>query len=141
MRLQDFKREAQRRGHFFDNSANAAQAWARSWGLTYHSLLWAYKEYTIGDLRWKGGKVRLRHGSYDSVSCYINGEPVSEYRFKKALETFDLPELTAEEQAYIEAQEKALKEQMTTQAMRRKTSRRKRRTDDSNWPTLNFAVA
>lgn len=39
MTLQDFKCEAQRRGNYYDNSANAAEHWAKTWGLTYHSLL------------------------------------------------------------------------------------------------------
>lgn len=105
MTLQEFKREAQRRGHFFDNSASASQAWARSWGLTFHSSLWFYKEYTLGNMRWKGGQIRLRHGSYRSVSCYINDEPVSEYRFNKALENFKAPVLTTEERAYIKQEQ------------------------------------
>ena len=34
MTLQEFKCETQRRGHNYDNSANAAAHWAKSWGLT-----------------------------------------------------------------------------------------------------------
>ena len=33
MTLQEFKSEAQRRGNYYDNSANAAEHWAKSWGL------------------------------------------------------------------------------------------------------------
>lgn len=104
MTLQEFKREAQRRGNYYDNSANAAEHWAKSWGLTYHSLLWYYKSYTIGNMTWKGGKVRLRHGSYQSIDCFIGDKQVSEYRFKKALESFVLPPLTSEERQHIEAE-------------------------------------
>ena len=105
MTLQEFNCEAQRRGNYYDNSAHAAEHWAKTWGLTYHSLLWYYKRYTIGNLTWKGGKVRLRHGSYQRVECFIGKEQVSEYRFKKALESFVTPPLTDEEKRYIEAEQ------------------------------------
>ena len=108
MTLQEFKREAQRRGNYYDNSANAAAHWAKSWGLTYHSLLWYYKSYTIGNMTWKGGRVRLRHGSCQSVDCFIGDEQVSEYRFKKALESFVFPPLTKEEEQHIEAEQQRL---------------------------------
>lgn len=137
MTLQDFKCEAQRRGNYYDNSANAAAHWAKSWGLTYHSLLWYYKSYTIGNLTWKGGKVRLRHGSYQSVDCFIGDEPVSEYRFKKTLESFVLPPLTDEEKQHIEAEQQRL-----DAIMRIKASRRKNRRQEVNIRqlSLNFAV-
>jgi hypothetical protein len=123
MTLQEFKCEAQRRGNYYDNSANAAEHWAKTWGLTYHSLLWYYKSYTIGNLTWKGGKVRLRHGSYQSVDCFIGDEPVSEYRFKKALESFVLPPLTDEEKEHIEAEQQRLDAIMRIKASRRKNRR------------------
>lgn len=57
MTLQEFKCEAQRRGHNYDNSANAAAHWAKSWGLTYHSLLWFLRELhrrQFDTERWQG---------------------------------------------------------------------------------------
>lgn len=128
MTLQEFKREAQRRGHFFDYSENAAANWAKSWGLTYHSLLWYYKDYKLGNMEWKGGKVRLRHGSYQSTECYINGEYVSEYRFKKELEKFVAPELTNEERRYIEEQDAKVEAYLRAARMRAKrTNNRKKK--------------
>lgn len=138
MKLRDFQNEAQRRGHFYDNHASAAEHWAKSWGLTYHSLLWFYKEYEIGNMRWKGGQVRLRHGSYRSVSCYIGGEFVSEYRFKKALETFEFPPLTDDEQRYIAERQK--QSEMEIKAMKTRL-RRRRGTDTSLQLSLNFTMA
>lgn len=134
MTIQEFKREAQRRGHFFDNSANAAKALARSWGMTYHSDLWFYKEYTMGNMKWKGGPVRHRHGSYSSIYCYIDGHLVSEYRFRKALESFEAPALTNEERNYIEQQQARIAAELALAA-------RRRRTGNSRQLTLNFDVA
>lgn len=142
MTFNDFKREAQRRGHFFDNKDNASAAWAKSWGLTYHSHLWFYKEYTLGNMRWKGGSVRLRHGSYRSVDCFIGDEQVSEYRFKKALETFEAPALTTEEQEYINKQNSWAEQQLAKVLARcSRPSRRKRKQYDSRQLTFQFASA
>lgn len=139
MTLKDFQFEAQRRGHFYDNSASASEYWAKTWGLTYHSLLWFYKEYEVGNLKWKGGQVRLRHGSYRSVDCYIDGEPVSEYRFKKALTTFEFSPLTDDEQRYISERQKQAEEAI--KAMKAHRVRRNRKTDDSLQLSLDFAMA
>lgn len=140
MTLHEFKSEAQRRGNCYDNSANAAVHFAKSWGLTYHSLLWYYKRYTIGNMTWKGGKVRLRHGSYQSVDCFIGDERVSEYRFKKALESFVFPPLTDDELQYIEAERQRMDSIM--REVKFKASRRKhrRREVDTSQLTFNFAV-
>ena len=140
MTLLEFKREAQRRGNYYDNSTNAAAHWDKSWGLTYHSLLWYYKSYTIGNMTWKGGKVRLRHGSYQSVDCFIGDEQVSEYRFKKALESFVAPPLTDEEKRYIEAEQQrldAIMREMSIKASRRKNRRQE---VDIRQLSFNFAV-
>lgn len=139
MNLRDFQLEAQRRGHFFDNSASASDHWAKTWGLTYHSLLWFYKEYEIGNMRWKGGKVRLRHGSYRSVECFIDGECVSEYRFRNALETFEFPPLTDDEQQFIEDRQKQIEERI--RVMKTQRIRHRRGTDNSLQLELNFAIA
>lgn len=140
MDLKEFKCEAQRRGHFYDNSESASEHWAKTWGLTYHSLLWFYKDYKLGNMEWKGGKVRLRHGSYQSTECYIDGELVSEYRFKKALASFKVPELTKEEQAYIDNKEAELEAYLKTIRMRAKrtNSRKKKKTIEE--PLLPFVA-
>ena len=140
MTLQEFKSEAERRGNCYDNSVNAAAHFAKSWGLTYHSLLWHYKRYTIGNMTWKGGKVRHRHGSYQSVDCFIGDEQVSEYRFKKALESFEFPPLTDEEQQYIEAEQQPM--DAIIREAKFKASRRKyrRREVDTRQLMFDFAV-
>ena len=140
MTLQEFKREAERRGNCYDNSANAAAHFAKSWGLTYHSLLWHYKRYTIGNMTWKGGKVRHRHGSYQSVDCFIGDEQVSEYRFKKALESFVFPPLTDEERQYIEAEQQRLDAVMREESMKERRRRHRRHEVDARQLSFNFAV-
>ena len=140
MTLLEFKREAQRRGNYYDNSANAAAHWTKSWGLTYHSLLWYYKSYTIGNMTWKGGRVRLRHRSYQSVDCFIGDEQVSEYRFKKALETFVLPPLTDEERQHIEAEQQRLDAIMREDRMKASRRKNRRQEVDTRQLLLNFAV-
>lgn len=127
MELYEFKAIAERRGHMYDNTPAASAEWARTWGLSYHSRLWRYKQYKLGNMEWKGGKVVLRHGSYKSVSCYIDGEPVSEYRFKKALATFKAPEVTPEEQAYMDARQAARDAELATYWARRHDREQKRK--------------
>lgn len=104
MDLRQFKREAMRRGNFIDNKPAAMAYWATCWGLGYHDRLWAYKSYKVGNMCYQSGPVMLRHGHYTNTICTIDGEAVSEYRFKKALATFHAPELTPEERAYIDSQ-------------------------------------
>ena len=140
MTLQEFKSEAQRRGNYYDNSENAAVHFAKSWGLTYHSLLWYYKRYTIGNMTWKGGKVRLRHGSYQSVDCFIGDEQVSEYRFKKVLESFVFPPLTDEELQYIEAERQRMDAIMREAKFKVSRRKHRRREVDTLQLMFNFAV-
>ncbi len=147
MTLDQFKREAIHRGNFEDNTANAMKYWATCWGLGYHSMLWCYKKYTVGNLTYQAGPVRLRHGSYRSVSCYIGDEAVSEYRFKKALATFEAPAITPEEQQRIAKREQEmeasyqayLKRQQSRQA--RSAARRRSNRNSADWPTLPFTAA
>ena len=102
MDLREFKREAMRRGHYYDNKPAAMAYWAKCWGLGYHSELWAYKSYQVGNFSYQSGPVALRHGKYTNTVCKINGEAVSEYQFRKALATFCAPDLTPDERAYID---------------------------------------
>lgn len=106
MTLKEFKTEAQQRGNYFDNSENAAHEWAKSWGLTWWRLVWFYKEFRVGGMVYRSGMWRGRHGGHTVTECTIDGEAVSKYRFEKALATFTAPEMTAEEKARREAQER-----------------------------------
>lgn len=116
MNIKIFKRIAAERGNYVDNTAAANKEWSRTWGLSFHSLLWAWKQYTVGNMTWKGGRVHLRHGSYMSVDCFIDGKPVSEYRFKKALVDFTAPDPTADELAYMHEQEELREAEWKRQA-------------------------
>lgn len=91
-------------------------------------------------MTWKGGKVRLRHGSYQSVDCFIGDEQVSEYRFKKALESFVLPPLTSEEKQYIEAEQQRLDAVMREESMKARRRRHRRHEVDTRQLSFNFAV-
>lgn len=147
MTLNQFKAEATRRGNYEDNTANAMKYWATCWGLGYHSQLWCYKKYTVGNMTYKAGPVRLRHGSYRSVSCYINGESVSEYRFKKALESFVAPVETADELERIAERDRKIEESyrlwMQKQQSRQAKTASRRKANSSqaiDWPRLPFSM-
>ena len=81
--------------------------------------------------------IRLRHGSYRNVDCFIGDEQVSEFRFRKALESFVLPPLTSEEKQYIEAEQQRLDAIMRIKASRRKYRRQE---VDTRQLSFNFAV-
>lgn len=87
MDLRQFKAAAMNEGGYYDNSRAAGEAWAKSWGLTWWRNVWAYKEYRHGGMVYRSGRVTLRHGGYQHTECEVNGEPVTLYRFKKALAT------------------------------------------------------
>lgn len=126
MTLRDFQTEAQERGNYYDNTASAGEEWAKSWGLTYWRLVWFYKEYRVGGMVYRSGMWRGRHGGYTITECSINGEAVTKYRFMKALETFAAPEMTDEEKARHEAQERN-KEAQLAEYWRKRHEREERR--------------
>ena len=127
MTLDNFKKEAAQRGNYYDNSQSAGMEWARSWGLTYWRLVWFYKEYKVGGMVYRSGRWQGRHGGRRITECEINGERVSEYRFKKTLETFVAPAPTAEELLRKAAQEEQLQHELakTYHPYRRRSARRK----------------
>lgn len=112
MTLDNFKKEAEMRGNFYDNSESAGKQWSKTWGLTYWRLVWFYKEYKVGGMVYRSGRWQGRHGGRRITECEINGEQVSEYRFKKALETFAAPAITDEEIARHKALQEALQQKM-----------------------------
>lgn len=83
--------------------------------------------------------IRLRHGSYQNVDCFIGDEQVSEYRFRKALESFVLPSLTSEEKQHIEAEQQRL--DAVLREVKIKASRRKSRSQEVNIRQLSFNFA
>lgn len=145
MTLREFKTEAQERGNFYDNSASAANEWAKSWGLTYWRRVWWYKEYRVGGMVYRSGMWRGRHGGHTMTECSIDGEGVSKYRFLKALATFNAPPMTDEEKARHEAQERNREEQLAEywrkrhEREERRTRRAQRAMADSRQLRLNFA--
>lgn len=119
MTLKDFQNEARRRGNFHDNTKNAMACWSKCWGLGFHNDLWCYKQYTLGNLTYKSGNVVLRHGHYRNTVCYIDGQMVSEYKFKQALQSFIAPAVSDTEQKYIDETEARIEAQMEARRERR----------------------
>lgn len=145
MTLKEFKTEAQQRGNYFDNSENAAHEWAKSWGLTYWRLVWFYKEFRVGGMVYRSGMWRGRWGGHTVTECTIDGEAVSKYRFEKALATFTAPEMTDEEKARHEAQERNREAQLAEywrkyhEREERRAQRARKTEADRRQLRLNFA--
>lgn len=89
--IQEFKQAAITNGHFYDNSSKAASNWSRTWGLTWWRDVWFYKEYRLGNLTYRTGKVCMRHRSYSNREYCIDNNPASEKEFLKALASILAP--------------------------------------------------
>lgn len=89
--IQEFKQVALTNGHFYDNSSKAASNWSRTWGLTWWRDVWFYKEYRLGNLTYRTGKVCMRHHSYSNREFCIDNNPASEKEFLKALASIPAP--------------------------------------------------
>lgn len=141
MTLQEFKSESARRSPIFDNSENAARVWSRSWGLgQYWRDLWFYKEYRLGGLVYRTGKVLRRHNGYKVVECSIDGNSATEKEFIKHLATFEAPAITEDEQNYIDQQRLLLHARLMRSAARGDSRARKQNADRLQL-TLNFEAA
>ena len=141
MTLQEFKSESARRSPIFDNSENASRVWSRSWGLgQYWRDLWFYKEYRLGNLVYRTGKVHRRHDSYTMTECSIDGNIATKNEFIKYLATYDIPELTTDEQNYIE-QQRLLEHARLMRSAARRYSRVRKKNSDRLQLNLNFESA
>lgn len=141
MTLQEFKSESALRSPIIDNSENAAQVWSRSWGFgQYWRDLWFFKEYRLGNLVYRTGKVHRRHDSYTMTECSIDGNSATKNEIIKHLSTFEAPELTDEEQNYIEQQRLLLHARLMRSAARRNSRARKQNADRLQL-TFNFETA
>lgn len=140
MTLQAFKNEAARRGHTFDNSDNAAHAWSLSWGLTWWRNVWFYREYRLGNLTYRTGRVRTRHNSYTHTEYRINDAEVSQREFLTVLDTFQAPAITADEQSYIDLQEQLARQAIARSAAwhRSHPSRSRRQTSSDRYIQLSI---
>ena len=138
MKLHEFKYESARRSPIIDNSENASRVWSRSWGFgQYWRDLWFFKEYRLGNLVYRTGKVHRRHDSYTMTECSIDGNSATEKEFIKYINTFEAPELTIEEKRYIEEQ-KLLEHARIMRSMSRLNSRVLKQKVDSLQLMLNF---
>ena len=147
MDLKTFEREAKRRGNYHDNRPVALGYWATCWGLGDHHEMWAYQEYRLGGLAYITGKVYSRHGSYTSTVYKIDGKYVSKRAFYAVLETFQAPEISADEQNYINAEKarqeariKAQEEAARLKAYRRRFGTHRRRPATQEGPGLFDAI-
>lgn len=155
MTIQSFQNEAKRRGHFVDNKDKAMANWWKTWGLgTWWKDRWAYKEYTLGKFCMRAGNVHARHGKYRHDEYFYDGESVSLYKFRKLLEASDEPEITPDEQAYIEEQHRLyvlhytkMKANQDARAAAAEYRRRHPRhvrdheVSPALWPSLDFSFA
>ena len=89
--IQEFKQAALTNGHFYDNSSKAASNWSCTWGLTWWRDVWFYKEYRLGNLTYRTGKVCMRHRSYSNREFCIDNNHASEKEFLKALASIHAP--------------------------------------------------
>lgn len=141
MTIQEFKQEATRRGNTYDNSSKASENWSRCWGLGYWWRdLWFYKEYRLGNMTYRTGRVRRRHYSYSVEERLIDGQTVDTRHFNKALKDFQAPALSSDEQTYIKQQELRFRETMLRLQKRTAIRCRSNRSTAANWPTLPFTA-
>ena len=75
-----------------DNRKKAGENWAKSWGFEYWRFLWGYRTYEYGRFKYMSGRVNMRHYGYNHVECYIDGNAVTEYKFKKELAKEPIPQ-------------------------------------------------
>ncbi len=66
-----------------DNRESAMKEWGRTWGMSWWCSLWAYREYTLGHLVYRTGKVNTRHSGYQHTEFLIKGNEVGKTAFIK----------------------------------------------------------
>ena len=64
-----------------DNRSTASKNWSKTWGIGWWFDLWSYKEYSIGCLKYRTGKVYLRHHSESVTKFYVDDKEVSKAKF------------------------------------------------------------
>lgn len=64
-----------------DNCSTASKNWSKTWGLGWWMDLWYYKEYSIGSLKYRSGKVCFRHHSENVTKFYVDDKEVSRKEF------------------------------------------------------------
>lgn len=66
-----------------DNRETASKNWAKTWGLTYWEDVWYYKEYTIGNLKYRTGQVVQRHTKSFVQKFYFENKEIPQREFIK----------------------------------------------------------
>jgi hypothetical protein len=100
-------------------------------------------------MTYRSGMYRGRHGGYRVTECEIDGERVSEYKFKKALESFVAPAITDEDTARLKAYQEAQQKRLATKweqerehrnfMARLRRERKRKQEQDSRQLSLAFA--
>ena len=72
-----------------DNRATASKNWSKTWGLGWWMDLWYYKEYSIGCLKYRTGKVYFRHYSKNVTKFYVDDKEVSRAKFFELANTIE----------------------------------------------------
>ena len=65
----------------YDNRSVASKNWSKTWGMGWWMDLWHYKEYSIGCLKYRTGKVYFRHHSENVTKFYVDDKEVSRKEF------------------------------------------------------------
>lgn len=65
----------------YDNRSVASKNWSKTWGMGWWMDLWHYKEYSIGCLKYRTGKVYFRHYSKNVTKFYVDDKEVSRAKF------------------------------------------------------------
>ena len=64
-----------------DNGPVASKNWSKTWGMGWWMDLWHYKEYSIGSLKYRTGKVYYRHRNENITKFYVGDEEISREKF------------------------------------------------------------
>ena len=72
-----------------DNRSTASKNWSETWGLGWWMDLWYYKEYSIGSLKYRSGKVCFRHHSENVTKFYVGDKEVSRAKFFELANTIE----------------------------------------------------
>ena len=73
----------------YDNRSVASKNWSKTWGMGWWMDLWHYKEYSIGCLKYRTGKVYFRYNSENVTKFYVGDKEVSRAKFFELANTIE----------------------------------------------------
>ena len=72
-----------------DNRKTASKNWSKTWGLSYWMDVWFYKEYSIGNLKYRVGQVIQRHAKYNLKKYYLADKEITKKEFFEKANTIE----------------------------------------------------